>query len=274
MKAEFRGFDPLSGKSEVVLNESIYGGFTPQMYMNALMGGKKKDQDQEMQQGVTPEVPDFDQVQQQADQERMQQIQQALSTALQGQDPQAQDMDFYNAMMGKKSKMKVGNPDLGVDGLRSRADINADEEMEYLSKAGEWRTSQPSGGYDPERYQLSWGLDPRAVPHIGVDNLPKLYSSKDYMARQQNFKQSMKQAGFGDQMEDGPETFHIKPEMQGAPVEVLDTITQSQTMMDVILRQQLLGGSLEDKVRQAMDIYKQQQQQQQQQGGGMMPPQM
>ena len=268
-KVEFNRFDPLSGKSDEVLNESIYGGFTPQMYLNSIMGKRRQD-DTQMQQGTTPEVPDMDQVQQQSHQQRMQQIQQALMTAMQGQAPQAQEIDFYDPNMGKKSKMKIGNPDLGIDGLRSRADINSDEQMGYLSQAGQWRVSQPSGGYDPERYQMSWGVDPEAVPHISVDNLPKLYTSQDYMTRQQGFQQSMQQSGFEDQMQSGPETFHLKPEMQGAPVEVLDRLTQSDTMKDILFRQQLLGGSLEDKVREAMAIYQQiQQQQQQQQQGGM-----
>lgn len=272
MKVEFADFDPLSGKSDKVLNESIYGGFTPQMYLNSITGRKRQD-DTEMQQGVTPEVPDMDQVQQQSQQQRMQQIQQAMMSAMQGQTPQAQEIDFYDPNMGKKNKMKIGNPDLGVDGLRSRADINSDEQMDYLSQAGQWRTSQPSGGYDPERYQMSWGVDPEAVPHISVDNLPKLYTSQDYMTRQQGFKQSMQQAGFEDQETEGPEVFHLKPEIQGAPVEVLDRLTQSDTMSDILLRQQLLGGSLEDKVRQAMAIYQQIQQQQQQMQQGGMPPQ-
>lgn len=265
-KVEFKNFDPLSGKSDKVLNESIYGGFTPQMYINSIMGNRRQD-DTEMQQGVTPEVPDMDQVQQMDMVQRMQQIQQALMTAMQGQAPQAQEIDFYNPDMGKKSKMAIANPDLGIDGLRSRADINSDEQIGYLTQAGQWRTSQPSGGYDPERYQMSWGVDPEAVPHISVDNLPKLYTSKDYMTRQQGFQQSMQQSGFTDQNTNSPETFNLQPVMQGAPVEVLDRFNQSDTMKDILLRQQIQGGSLEDKIRQAMAVYQQIQQQQQQ--GGM-----
>ena len=180
------------------------------------------------------------------------------------------NIDEIEALPPGLYEMKIGNPDLGIDGLRSRADINSDEQMDYLSQAGQWRVSQPSGGYDPERYQMSWGVDPEAVPHISVDNLPKLYTSQDYMTRQQGFQQSMQQAGFEDQMQSGPETFYLQPEMQGAPVEVLDRLTQSNNMKDILFRQQLLGGALEDKVREAMAIYQQiQQQQQQQQQGGM-----
>lgn len=113
---------------------------------------------------------------------------------------------MFDAMSGQQQEFQ---------GLRNFADISGDEQAGYMMAAGEWRTSQPSGGTNPMKYQAARGVNPNEIRGVGQADLPQMFDINTLQQRAASVQQQQ-----GTPEMDRIVYDHQKPTNQGAPVEI------------------------------------------------------